>query len=79
MTSGIVLKPVLAPQISLGGAFGALCCAMRISHKSTELSAIGGTMADTSLWPVVVGGLLTGLFALGGLGVGLVGTARRDV
>jgi hypothetical protein len=40
--------------------------------------AIGGTMADTSLWPVVVGGLLTGLFALGGIGVGLVGTARRD-
>jgi hypothetical protein len=35
-------------------------------------------MADTSLWPVVVGGLLTGLFALGGIGVGLVGTARRD-
>jgi hypothetical protein len=35
-------------------------------------------MADTSLWPVVVGGLLTGLFALGGIGVGLVGAARRD-
>jgi hypothetical protein len=35
-------------------------------------------MADTSLWPVVVGGLLTGLFALGGIGVGLVGSARRD-
>jgi hypothetical protein len=35
-------------------------------------------MADTSLWPVVVGGLLTGLFALGGIGVGLVRTARRD-
>jgi hypothetical protein len=34
--------------------------------------------ADTSLWPVVVGGLLAGLFALGGIGVGLVGTARRD-
>jgi hypothetical protein len=31
-------------------------------------------MADTSLWPVVVGGLLT----LGGIGVGLVATARRD-
>jgi hypothetical protein len=39
----------------------------------------GGTaMADTSLWPVVVGGLLTGFFALGEIGVGLVGTARRD-
>jgi hypothetical protein len=35
-------------------------------------------MADTSLWPVVVGGLLTGLFALGGIGVGLVGSVRRD-
>jgi hypothetical protein len=35
-------------------------------------------MADTSLWPVVVGGLLTGLFALGGIGVGLVGTACRE-
>jgi hypothetical protein len=35
-------------------------------------------MADTSLWPVVVGGLLAGLFALGGIGVGLVGAARRD-
>ena len=34
--------------------------------------------ADTSLWPVVVGGLLAGLFALGGIGVGLVGKARRD-
>jgi hypothetical protein len=34
---------------------------------------------DTSLWPVVVGGLLAGLFALGGIGVGLVGAARRDV
>jgi hypothetical protein len=34
--------------------------------------------ADTSLWPVVVGGLLAGLFALGGIGVGLIGTARRD-
>ena len=31
-------------------------------------------MADTSLWSVVVGGLLT----LSGIGVGLVGTARRD-
>jgi hypothetical protein len=35
-------------------------------------------MGDTSLWPVVVGGLLTGLFALGGIGVGLVASARRD-
>lgn len=35
-------------------------------------------MADTSLWPVVVGGLLTGIFALGGIGVGLVGASRRD-
>jgi hypothetical protein len=35
-------------------------------------------MADTSLWPIVASGLLTGLFALGGIGVGLVGTARRD-
>jgi hypothetical protein len=35
-------------------------------------------MTDT-LWPVVASGLLTGLFALGGIGVGLVGTARRDV
>jgi hypothetical protein len=33
---------------------------------------------DTSLWPIVASGLLTGLFALGGIGVGLVGTARRD-
>ena len=33
---------------------------------------------DTSLWPIVVGGLLTGLFALGGIGVGLLGAARRD-
>jgi hypothetical protein len=36
-------------------------------------------MADPSLWPIVASGLLTGLFALGGIGVGLVGTARRDV
>jgi hypothetical protein len=35
--------------------------------------------ADTSLWPVIVGGLLTGLFALGGIGVGAVVAARRDV
>lgn len=47
--------------------------------------ALGGSIRgrghdgwDTSLWPVVVGGLLTGLFALGGIGVGLVGTACRD-
>lgn len=33
---------------------------------------------EASLWPVIVGGLLAGLFALGGIGVGLVGTARRD-
>jgi hypothetical protein len=31
-------------------------------------------MADTSLWPVVVGGLLT----LGGIGAGLVASAYRD-
>jgi hypothetical protein len=35
-------------------------------------------MADTSLWPVVVGGLLTGLFTLGGIGAGLVASSRRD-
>jgi hypothetical protein len=35
-------------------------------------------MADTSLWPVVLGGLLTGIFALGGLAVGHIATARRD-
>jgi len=32
---------------------------------------------DASLWPVVVGGLLSGAFALGGT-VGLMGAARRD-
>jgi hypothetical protein len=36
-------------------------------------------MADTSLWPIVASGLLTGLFALGGIAVGLVGASRRDV
>ncbi|WP_426612569.1 hypothetical protein [Bradyrhizobium sp. McL0616] len=35
-------------------------------------------MAGTSLWPVVLGGLLTGAFTLGGIGVGLFGAARRD-
>jgi hypothetical protein len=35
-------------------------------------------MADTSLWPVVVGGLLTGLFTIGGIGAGFVASARRD-
>jgi hypothetical protein len=35
-------------------------------------------MPDTSLWPVVVGGLLTGLFTLGGIGAGLMATAKRD-
>jgi hypothetical protein len=34
---------------------------------------------DTSLWPIVASGRLSGLFALGGIEVGLVGTARRDV
>jgi hypothetical protein len=33
---------------------------------------------DTSLWPVIASGLLTGVFALGGIGVGLFATARRD-
>jgi hypothetical protein len=33
---------------------------------------------DASIWPVVVGGLLSGGFALGGIGVGLVATARRE-
>jgi hypothetical protein len=35
-------------------------------------------LADTSLWPVVVGALLAGLSALGGNALGLIGTARRD-
>ena len=35
-------------------------------------------MADTSLWPVVVGGVLAGIFALGGVIAGQIGTARRD-
>jgi hypothetical protein len=35
-------------------------------------------MAEASLWPVVTGGLLTGLFTLGGIGVGLIASARRD-
>jgi hypothetical protein len=33
---------------------------------------------DTSLWPVVTGGLLTGAFALGGIGLGLIAATRRD-
>jgi hypothetical protein len=33
---------------------------------------------DTSLWSVVVTAVLTGSFTLGGIGVGMVGTARRD-
>ena len=37
-----------------------------------------GMAGDTSLWPVVVGGLLTGVFALGGIGIGSTTTARRD-
>ena len=44
----------------------------------TQLRGNRDTMADTSLWPVVVGGLLAGLFALGGIGVGAVVAARRD-
>jgi hypothetical protein len=44
----------------------------------TTTGANRGRMADTSLWPVLVGGLLTGLFALGGIGVGLVGASRQD-
>jgi hypothetical protein len=43
-----------------------------------QLRGNRGTMADTSLWPVVVGGLLAGLFALGGIGVGAVVASRRD-
>jgi hypothetical protein len=35
----------------------------------------GSTMADTSLWPVVVGGLL----GVGGSLVGVIGTTIRDV
>jgi hypothetical protein len=37
-----------------------------------------GTMADASLWSNLATGLLTGLFALGGISVGLVGASRRD-
>jgi hypothetical protein len=35
-------------------------------------------MADTSLWPIVVSGVLTGVFALGGIYVGQMATAQRD-
>jgi hypothetical protein len=35
-------------------------------------------MADTSLWPVVLTGVFTLVGSLGGIGVGLVGAARRD-
>jgi hypothetical protein len=35
-------------------------------------------MADTSLWPILLTGLFTLGGSLGGIGVGLVGTARRD-
>jgi hypothetical protein len=35
-------------------------------------------MADASLWPIVLTGLFTLVGSLGGIGVGLVGTARRD-
>jgi hypothetical protein len=34
---------------------------------------------DTSLWPIVLTGLFTLGGSLGGIGVGLVGSARRDV
>jgi hypothetical protein len=37
-----------------------------------------GTMADTSLWPIVLTGVFTLVGSLGGIGVGLVGAARRD-
>jgi hypothetical protein len=50
-------------------------CRLRVNQTARGLTMAG---ADTSLWPVVVGGLLAGLFALGGIGVGLVGKARRD-
>lgn len=33
---------------------------------------------DTSLWPIVLTGFFTLVGSLGGIGVGLVGTARRD-
>jgi hypothetical protein len=35
-------------------------------------------MADTSLWPILLTGLFTLCGSLGGIGVGLVGAARRD-
>src|SRR5260370_25146474 len=35
-------------------------------------------MVDTSLWPIVLTGLFTLSGSLGGIGVGLVGSARRD-
>jgi hypothetical protein len=47
---------------------------MRISRKTLSGAGPGGTMADTSLWPVVVGGLL----GVGGT-VGVIGTTIRDV
>jgi len=34
--------------------------------------------ADTSLWPIVLTGLFTLGGSLGGIGVGLIGSARRD-
>src|SRR5258707_14095689 len=33
---------------------------------------------DTSLWPIVLTGVFTLVGSLGGIGVGLVGAARRD-
>jgi hypothetical protein len=35
-------------------------------------------MADTSIWPNLLTGLLTGVFALGGVGVTLLATSRRE-
>jgi hypothetical protein len=35
-------------------------------------------MADASLWPILLTGLFTLGGSLGGIGVGLIGTARRD-
>jgi hypothetical protein len=43
--------------------------------RASRGNRIGARMADTSLWPVVVGGLLT----VGGTMVGLIGTTIRDV
>jgi hypothetical protein len=36
------------------------------------------TGADTSVWPIVLTGVFTLVGSLGGIGVGLVGAARRD-